>query len=396
MATCASSRYSQEHSAWVEEVLSDALDATFTSEPEDPLGFLGKFVLRRARSSSSTVYTEQHCQTIEEVLSEAVDATFKLEPENPLEHLGNMLLEKSKTHSITKAKTDEALKKAKIATNTTPWSKSNLDERDPDSEWSYMKWSRSLQLHELPMAEMCGPLDEALKDVPIDRRSTAELEYVRTLTSKSGCGYRDLMGLIEPALEKVAMHIKEAGLKLSEGAETFDELSEKFTDTNEMVFGSLDVFNAGLEGSVGQPNPKLREAMYDEHTARDDSDEFFQAENYGVKTKSIYEWFFVADPDEGRAILRGEKEDPKIKKDPDFVALHGVYPVEDLNKLAVRKRRTRCRWAFDASLADVNSILRGLGVPPLRSEEVRLPAVYGAHVREVQRDAAPQMRREAL
>ena len=75
------SPYSQKHSTKVEEVLSDALDLTFTSEPEDPLGFMGKFVLGRARASpTSTAYTNLHCRTVEKVLSEAVDSTFKDEP----------------------------------------------------------------------------------------------------------------------------------------------------------------------------------------------------------------------------------------------------------------------------------------------------------------------------
>ena len=373
MSAAEQSPYSQKHSASIEQVLSEALDATFTSEPEDPLHFLGKFVLGRARASpSSTAYTEKHCGNVEKVLSESVDEIFKQELENPLEQLGKMLLEKSKVHSDTTKKMANVLAMATDKAAAVPLSKSKgEEERDPDSEWSYIKWAKSLQLHETLMMEMCRPLDKKLKDLPVDHRSAAELEYVRTLTSDTGCSHQELKRLIEPALERVAWQIKNSGLELSTGAATFDELSDKFADTKEMVFGSLDVFNEGLEGSVGQPNPKLHEAMYDEHTAHEDSYEFFTANNYGVKTKSIYEWFFVADPDEGRAILMGKKEHPKIKKDEAFVALKGEYPVEDKNKLAVRKRRYEVPLsAFDASLADVNSILRSLKVPPLRPEEV--------------------------
>ena len=89
MATCASSRYSQEHSAGRGGPVRRA-DATFTSEPKIRWAFWAS--LSSDGTSPSTV-TRSSTARPSRRCSEAVDAMFKLEPENPLEHLGNMLLE---------------------------------------------------------------------------------------------------------------------------------------------------------------------------------------------------------------------------------------------------------------------------------------------------------------
>ena len=77
---------------------------------------------------------------------------------------------------------------------------------------------------------------------------------------------------------------------------TLDELSNKFVDDGELHLGPIEAFNAGIEKVVGMPHPKLREAMMEEHCHLSDSQEEFEAGNYGIKTTSLIEWYVTAKP----------------------------------------------------------------------------------------------------
>ena len=151
---------------------------------------------------------------------------------------------------------------------------------------------------------------------------------------------------------------------------TEEELSTKFVQERELVFGGLDAFNAGLEAVVGPPNPKLFEAIQSEHTQGDDAWDFFRTNNYGIKTKPGYEWWFVFDSEKGREIL--SERDPK-----DWKESGSDYPVEELCRLPRRKHRFAVPLeSFEASLAGVNAWLRRKHVPPLRLEELVCCRLY--------------------
>ena len=71
----------------------------------------------------------------------------------------------------------------------------------------------------------------------------------------------------------------------------------KFQGTlQQLSFGGLYKFYAGLEGLVGSPNPNVCEAMREEHMLRPDSHLQFVASNYRIQSTSAIEWAFVVEP----------------------------------------------------------------------------------------------------
>jgi hypothetical protein len=65
----------------------------------------------------------------------------------------------------------------------------------------------------------------------------------------------------------------------------------------------MDTFFGGLERLLGPPSPQLLEAMRREHCASADSKLYYTSSNYEVRTTSLIEWFFVVEPQEGKAKL---------------------------------------------------------------------------------------------
>ena len=49
-----------------------------------------------------------------------------------------------------------------------------------------------------------------------------------------------------------------------------------------LSYGTLSTFFGGLAAKIGEPNPKVLEAMEEEHTQRGDSDITIVAKNYGL------------------------------------------------------------------------------------------------------------------
>ena len=55
--------------------------------------------------------------------------------------------------------------------------------------------------------------------------------------------------------------------------------ARQFTQAGELQLGDLNAFNAGIQGVVGLPHPKLRETMEKEHCDSPDSNEEFYTTN---------------------------------------------------------------------------------------------------------------------
>ena len=86
----------------------------------------------------------------------------------------------------------------------------------------------------------------------------------------------------------------------AEGTSTAEEVNSKFMMTEGAFtgkFAPLSDFYRGIEGKLGQPNPRLSEAMAKEHCARANAAALFVTPNYGLCTSPRWEWHWVLDPD---------------------------------------------------------------------------------------------------
>eukprot|EP00962_Isochrysis_galbana_P010777 scaffold2996_cov132-Isochrysis_galbana.AAC.1 len=117
----------------------------------------------------------------------------------------------------------------------------------------------------------------------------------------------------------------------------------------QLSFSGLDTFFGGLEGLVGAPAPKVREAMQDEHTNRVDSDTPFVTGNYGIDTTSKQEWCFV--------VMLWPKET--------------LWPKEADGKIENDRRRKPIPLSeFKDELKNKNKQLKRLNQPEMTEEEL--------------------------
>ena len=63
-----------------------------------------------------------------------------------------------------------------------------------------------------------------------------------------------------------------------------------------MKFGGLESYFRGLDGVIGQPATDLDAGIHREHARSRDSQQAFKAPNYGTRTTSEIEYYFVTDP----------------------------------------------------------------------------------------------------
>ena len=103
--------------------------------------------------------------------------------------------------------------------------------------------------------------------------------------------------LLDSLADAVAGAVEKLAASSSSEKSTAERLSTKFSEESfEMVFDGTESFFAGLEGKLGPPNPRLREAMEREHVRSADSADDFETTNYWVRTTSRLEWWYVVDP----------------------------------------------------------------------------------------------------
>jgi hypothetical protein len=171
----------------------------------------------------------------------------------------------------------------------------------PDAEslqhdWTVAKWLASLGVSKAdPDGMIAGMLAQALTPQSSNGGHN-ELQRIRELAESMS------VKKLETALQDVCTKLaKELHIALVELAEqnTFGvppDVQSKFAGGMQLSFSGLDTFFGGLESLVGAPAPKVREAMQAEHTDRVDSDAPFESDNYGVKTSSKEEWWFVVEP----------------------------------------------------------------------------------------------------
>ena len=80
------------------------------------------------------------------------------------------------------------------------------------------------------------------------------------------------------------------------------EVHERYAARNDLptlsAYSPINDFHRNLESYLGPPKKLLYEAMENEHCNCDDSDLYFTAYNYGIRTTSKIEWNYVVDPTE--------------------------------------------------------------------------------------------------
>jgi ankyrin repeat protein len=141
-------------------------------------------------------------------------------------------------------------------------------------------------------------------------------------------------------------------------AATADELQSKFLQDGAglLSYGNLRAFFGGLEGVIGPPSPKVREAMRAEHVHCGDSSVPFTTGNYGIHTTSTIEWTFVSAPE----TRSGDEHWPRETKLPGDA----------------RPREPRTLSELDRSLLEPNVTLQRLGEPPVSLDEAVAARLY--------------------
>ena len=167
------------------------------------------------------------------------------------------------------------------------------------SDWTCTQWMRSLPGTEPFSTD--GVLT-AVATALLHSGDQDELEAVRQL----GRGTREQLRtlLVESTLLDTLAGLLHAGAtQLLKAAEDSHESKFQADMAQELSLGSLETFYQGLEGLLGSPSPELLQAATQEHCACADSDEWFTATNYGIRTTSHLEWLYVSDPPKGLEVM---------------------------------------------------------------------------------------------
>ena len=212
-----------------------------------------------------------------------------------------------------------------------------------DVEWSATAWMRRDGTVIDAVAEaLLAPLQRvaAATDATVAAGGAAALpgemqqQYVSGLAEQLGPpeeGATVLAGWLESAgvVHKLAAKLDKAARLLRAEVEQRAE-SDRAAATApggdskfEMAFGGLETFYGGLEKYVGLPDVPVEKALEGEHTKRCDSFRDFEATNLGITTKSIWEYWFVADPSQEKV--------KELARHPRAPMTSGAWPREAKN-----------------------------------------------------------------
>ena len=168
------------------------------------------------------------------------------------------------------------------------------------SQWNASRWCQSLSVNEIVASVLLRPAHSAGHD------SDGEFEYVRALGRSASRDTVEELLRCSSLCTLLADCLWQGMQRLMSIAATGEELHSKFLqefDSFTLGFGSLSTFFSGLDGLIVPPSPYLAETMQREHCNATDSSSQFIANNYGTKTCSLVEYYFVADPEGGRQRL---------------------------------------------------------------------------------------------
>ena len=218
------------------------------------------------------------------------------------------------------------------------------------------RWARSLGLYERLADALVEPIREEVKAKASAAASAGELAFIRHLGQHGGAA--DFRVLLSSAFEGVCEAMHAGAVVLTQGDASVQELSDRFVSHAELQYGSLKSFHVGMAGMLGPPNPNVLDAIEREHLDGPDTDIKQKTHNYGIETSPRIEYYFVVDPERGRAKLGLE-----------------TYPAEP--NVALRKQRIeRPLESFDGAVADLNLRLNREGQSPLSKAELIALRLY--------------------
>jgi len=243
---------------------------------------------------------------------------------------------------------------------------------DEKEHWRANSWADSL---EGIGATILGPLlRPLLRGEPQSDHRTHRLQllFLRSLGAEcmEGADAGGVMEVVVELLKSEQVELLHSLAKaISSGLEslatavaaTGQEMHAKFVAEQmpNLTYGKLNAFFEGLVGLIGQPNPSLLEAMAGEHCAGPDGRQMFTTVNYSICTCSLWEWFFVYDPEAGRAQVLPPGTDWPVEK---YAA--GVSG-------SVRQYRQPISLsAFEDAWRDKNVRLEAAGAQPLQEVEL--------------------------
>ena len=296
---------------------------------------------------------------VEEALSDAVNTTMMTQPDDPIAFLAEILrLSGSGSAMAASPSAGPRFKSRRKKTVTTGCSE---DKDRPNTEWTCASWLDSMKA--------TSAISGALLDAVTSDAGT-ELDMVRSLCDASeaelAARLRDgeiverVVQLLHPELQKLRTMQAATGAELhSKFAHEVAESGKGFT----LKYADLSTFYGGLEAKIGTPSPNFAPAMANEHTKSADSQDSFSTSNYGVTTTPEIEWFFVTDADT-LAELPPTERDRRCPKE--------TTNVKDEARRRQPMRLQHLRW----KVAEKNTQLAKAHEPVLMLEEAFAGRLY--------------------
>ena len=245
----------------------------------------------------------------------------------------------------------------------------------PSTEWKLAAWLNSIEAVTQALAASMLSVERPAEQ--------SELEFIRSIGSKfkgdAEAGSAHVLKLLQQsgALKALANAMWGGAEQLVEArAATGAELQAKFLQDNAglLSFPDLSTFFRGLSGKIGQPDPKVLEAMAREHTGCDDSREEFTTGNYGIKTSSAVEWAFVASPDQEPT--GGWPKEEKLLKAQTTPAMERGSNERQLLDSGAQLRKPLPTEELTAKMEGKNERLAALGEEKLVFAEAVAARVY--------------------
>ena len=223
--TGAADAYMATHRASMESAINGALQHVLSMQPSDPVCALAEYLAARSAQGAADGVPESP-STSSPPASEAAGAA-----------------------ATSTAPTDDA-EKLHLPSE---------EEEGASDKWSLVAWLAGARVHRA----VAGAILRSARARGLSDSSEDSLAFVRGLKDRAELAKLIRADATLEALTDLAWD--EVTTLQKAGAATTSEVQSKFAGAVELSYGGLDSFFGGLEGVVGSPNPKLLEAMADDH-----------------------------------------------------------------------------------------------------------------------------------
>ena len=299
-------------------------------------------------------YFSEHREPLEHAFAAALNHAIVIETSEPLLACAKHMRAQHYKAAERPASIDQAIRAAASVAST--------PEPGDEAGWVADSWLAADK-------GVCTVIASSLLKSSGAESAASKLAFMRTLGKAED--RREVIALLlaqdDALLESLADAVAGAAEKLaassSSETSTAEQLSTKFSEESfEMIFDGTESFFAGLEGKLGPPNPRLREAMEREHVSSADSADDFETTNYRVKTTSRLEWWYVVDPKGEKA--RHERREHEAGAERFPIETRGIKAGHE------RKQVGEPLATFDKQRRRVNQTLQQRGEGEVLIEEV--------------------------